>query len=846
MVRWQARAAAGILVAVALTFVALLINGGRIVDDVERKSREVLSPEVTSWASVEVDGRDVSLSGSAPTEELRRLAQERVERLFGVRSVDDSSVALLPEAAPYVVTLSRAGSALTISGSAPSGPERRRMVEGFTGAVPNAAYNDRLLLARGAPEKGFGEALARLYPILADISSGSVTLTDQSVAISGEAASNAAYDRLREGVTGLPQGFRVASIDIVRPVATPFSYSAVLDGGAVTVSGYAPDPDTRNALLGAARSAAGQRILRDTVDLASGAPDGFAAAAADALDFLSLMAAGRVDVTDKAISVSGTAATPEAYRTLLAYLDTWNPAGFVVESSIDLPLVKPFTLTVVRDGEKVTVSGFVPSSETLEAVKTAATRVAGLNGAVVEGTLANGAPDGFQAAAVFAVDLMQHLSTGAATIADTRLTIVGAAKTGADLLDVNAEVSANAPEGFEFDVRVSPPLVKPFTWSIEKGAEDVVISGFVPSEESRTVIREAAEDFAGDLGVADRTQLAGGLPAGIDLEAVAAFAADQLAGLDSGKVAFEDGKLSVAGQTKDARAAAAVTRAFDQDLPPGTTKGVVYIDAPPLLQFTIDRGLDALSIQGTIASTKVRDRVADLVARSFGRADVEMSLQEAADLPPGAEEAVIVAIRAAALLATGTVTVSGPTITVQGKAFTGVGATRLSSDIASAVPKGFRLDTSVGVARRGPDVSEGECQALLTDLLSRNAIYFETNKAEIADESHGLIDRIAQTAQRCPEAKLVVEGHTDNVGDPAANLSLSKQRADAVVALLVSTGVDATRLEALGFGADKPAADNSTPDGQARNRRIEMRVVPAAPPAAPAADPAAPAPAPQP
>ncbi len=67
-----------------------------------------------------------------------------------------------------------------------------------------------------------------------------------------------------------------------------------------------------------------------------------------------------------------------------------------------------------------------------------------------------------------------------------------------------------------------------------------------------------------------------------------------------------------------------------------------------------------------------------------------------------------------------------------------------------------------------------------------------------------------------------MEGYTDNVGDPAANRNLSEQRAAAVVGALTGAGIDASRLKAVGFGQDKPVADNNSEEGRAKNRRVEL------------------------
>jgi len=67
-----------------------------------------------------------------------------------------------------------------------------------------------------------------------------------------------------------------------------------------------------------------------------------------------------------------------------------------------------------------------------------------------------------------------------------------------------------------------------------------------------------------------------------------------------------------------------------------------------------------------------------------------------------------------------------------------------------------------------------------------------------------------------------IQGHTDNTGDPAADQVLSEQRAAAVKSALTAEGIAASRLTAKGYGLTKPIADNSTPEGRAKNRRVEL------------------------
>src|SRR5947207_8766442 len=101
-------------------------------------------------------------------------------------------------------------------------------------------------------------------------------------------------------------------------------------------------------------------------------------------------------------------------------------------------------------------------------------------------------------------------------------------------------------------------------------------------------------------------------------------------------------------------------------------------------------------------------------------------------------------------------------------------------------------------------------------------IHFETGKATILPDSESVLSEIAKMLQQNPDVKASVEGHTDNIGQAASNQSLSEKRAQAVVAWLTSHRIDNSRLKAKGWGASKPVEENSSEDGRAKNRRVEL------------------------
>jgi OOP family OmpA-OmpF porin len=87
-----------------------------------------------------------------------------------------------------------------------------------------------------------------------------------------------------------------------------------------------------------------------------------------------------------------------------------------------------------------------------------------------------------------------------------------------------------------------------------------------------------------------------------------------------------------------------------------------------------------------------------------------------------------------------------------------------------------------------------------------------------------LLDRLIETALRCPTVNIEVAGHTDTDGENAANQALSEKRAQAVVDYLVKAGLPASRFTAIGYGSTQPVATNDSDEGKAQNRRIEFVV----------------------
>lgn len=115
----------------------------------------------------------------------------------------------------------------------------------------------------------------------------------------------------------------------------------------------------------------------------------------------------------------------------------------------------------------------------------------------------------------------------------------------------------------------------------------------------------------------------------------------------------------------------------------------------------------------------------------------------------------------------------------------------------------------------------------MLDALSKDGfialnILFETGKATIQVESKPLIDQVYELLKTTPDLKVSIEGHTDNTGTVEGNKKLSEQRAKAVVDALITLGIKGDRLSSVGWGQERPVADNRTDEGKTKNRRVEI------------------------
>ncbi|OON62801.1 cell envelope biogenesis protein OmpA [Massilia sp. KIM] len=164
----------------------------------------------------------------------------------------------------------------------------------------------------------------------------------------------------------------------------------------------------------------------------------------------------------------------------------------------------------------------------------------------------------------------------------------------------------------------------------------------------------------------------------------------------------------------------------------------------------------------------------------------------------------------------GQLKIDGTTVSLRGEVANEAQRQKIASDVATSLNPTYTVNN-------GLRVSSSE-QGILDSALANRTVEFESGKATLTPAGRAILDEMIRAMQKVKGRKVEIIGHTDNVGLRATNLGLSQARADAVKAYMAANGINGDLLSASGQGSDRPVAGNDTPEGRARNRRIEFRI----------------------
>lgn len=368
--------------------------------------------------------------------------------------------------------------------------------------------------------------------------------------------------------------------------------------------------------------------------------------------------------------------------------------------------------------------------------------------------------------------------------------------------------------------------VSPYTWGARVEGAKLTLSGYVPSED----IADKIETYAkanGWTNIANEMQIGFGVEDQTSWTDFVLLALSQLKGLEPGDVSIIDTHLQINGAAQSNEKVEDISSVISKLSTPFSAVSTVV---GPYNWVAEKRG-DEIRLSGLAPDEESKRAILRAVTQNFnGKIIDKMGIGG----EYGWARTALVALPHFVNFESGQLSYSDGTFYVSGKSPDSVynylsddmsnrsGDFGVQYDIDVAAPELEELD-GINLNENGDNLV-GICQDAFALIMEANQLYFETGRADISRRSGTTLDKLVAVAKRCKNFSMRIEGHTDNLGSRGLNLALSNQRAQAVADYLVQRGLPQSSISSIGYGADKPAASNATPEGRAQNRRIEFLV----------------------
>ncbi|GJD79355.1 hypothetical protein GCM10007886_13380 [Methylobacterium gregans] len=428
----------------------------------------------------------------------------------------------------------------------------------------------------------------------------------------------------------------------------------------------------------------------------------------------------------------------------------------------------PFVWSAERTGAGIALSGNRPAEigrraleETLVAALPSGSRLTD------EARAARGAPPDFPAAAAYAAAKLSRLARGArVSLTDTVISASGEAVDVA-AYDALRGGFGEPPRGYSIGrIDILPPSVSDFRFAVERlPGGGLVLTGHTISENARAEIRKAATEAAAGAFVDDRTRTARGLPPGIEPGALAGAMLALSDLLQSGRVTFENGRVSVAGDALDAQAVGEAETLMRVRLPAGVAAGSVALAVRPLSPYRVSlrREADSVVVTGHLPGPEARERLLAALRPRFFRERVLDRTRLADGAPPNLSSALEAAVPALANLAEGEIAVADANLVLTGESLYRESAERVTESLPRALPAGWTARVAVQPRGTAPRREPESCRTSL-DAAWSERLRFEPGSTALTAAMYPILDAAASLAKACPTLRLAVTGHADPPG----------------------------------------------------------------------------------
>ena len=541
------------------------------------------------------------------------------------------------------------------------------------------------------------------------------------------------------------------------------------------------------------------------------------------------------------VTLTGTAdSEADRFRALSVAVTVVDAARVIDAVQVAEPeaLAPPrFSMEILRNDDGVSLIGLVPEAFGRDGIRARIARLT--DGAAVTDMLESAnhpAPEGWAEAVAFGLDALALLPRSKISIAADRVAVTAIADSRDERRTLETRLARAAPDSvvLSLDISAPRPVIAPFTLRFvidERGPRFDACAADTEAARTRIV---AAGVAAGARGQVVCT-IGLGVPSP-EWAAAAEAALAALGGLGAGTVTFSDADVTlvVPHEVEEEAFDAAVGR-LDAALPAVFSLEATRLPAPveetpgtvaPEFTARLSEEGDLL-LRGRIGDAQMRDAALGLARARFGASAVQAALRLDPELPSGWSRRVMTAIEALAELHDGSVTVTESRLAIEGRSgnpdvsdsVAGLLADKLGGGVFSI---DIRYDERLDPVAMAP--SPERCIADIEEILAERQITFAPGSARIEGETAGTVDKIAAVLRECGPLELEIAGHTDSQGRAEMNLALSQRRAEAVLDALLARRVPVSGFGAVGYGQERPIADNATAAGREANRRIEFRL----------------------
>ena len=796
----------GLPAVLAIWLAAMALERDAIMADLKQRAENAVRSAGIHWAHIGMDGRSAELIGEAYSEDERKLARRLVTGTWGVSGVADLS-SLAPVETNYIWAAAVNEKSVRLSGYYPNRAVHEHVVLTARETFPEREVADNMRPARGAPKEEiwlgaiqFGLAqLARLER------GGEVNLRGTELAVAGVATSVTAYRSIKGALyRKVPSGVVLIKDKVQPPVVSPYLWTVVFKDNQLVLGGYVTDERTRDKVIELAKSTFKNSPIVDKMAVASGAPDGWLAAAGTVLREVAKLEEASATMSDSGLDVQGVARKQVDAEAARAGLKTGLASNFKLQHKIryiepTIPTVSPFVTNLASDGKRLSITGYTPDKNLTERI-IAAAKQQRENLEVVDATaVAKGASKGWQSCTLAGLEGLLKLESGRVEISGNTLLLTGVTKDEDvhEALPKQVRAAVNRACNETVQVKLEVPPEPQLNWSAELTPKTLKLVGEVPNSAIEEELLKSAKSLFPKVALETEMRVVPGRSE--KWQKVAIRGLELLSKLRLGQAKIDGQYFVLSGEAPDTATATAIK---DQ-LKTGFAKG-----------YTTHGNVEVKSAAMLWAEREARRKKQKAEEDARREAEKARKLQEEQEAKRKAEEAARRAREEAAKRKQEEERRLAEEAERKRKAEEARRQARLEEERRNAV----------AAAAEARVREQKLCQQAIDETTSEGIIRFDRGSAVIEESSFPTLDKLAGLNRVCKKIHIEIGGHTDSTGSESNNQRLSEERAKSVMSYLVRGGMSSDSLTAVGYGESRPLVPNTNAANRARNRRIEFRV----------------------